>query len=402
MNKVLFDLRKKFTLVIIGITSFLLAIIMAFIYAATYFLNIRYIEVQLNKVLDNNVNMPNDERGENSQIMTISIVNDSIVAIGFEAYEDEDFIKGIMDSAVEKEYGRFEVNDHKFFVINEQKNSEFKYAIYDFTAEASLRKSQMDAMILSYFLAILGITIIAWKLSTHYISPVEKAFDKQKELVANASHELKTPLAVIATNLNVIESSPSSTIEENKKWLDNINSLVDQMDNLVIEMLELSNIDNLENNVVYEPTMLTEIIEGLLLTFEVSYFEKNINVLSHLDENIVIDSNPKTIEKIGTILLDNALKYTTEGGEIRVTLKKLSKHIKLVINNTGEGLEGEQVAKVFERFHTGDASRNKGGISKSFGLGLSIAKGLVESLNGKITCESEVGSYTQFTVLIPY
>lgn len=231
------------------------------------------------------------------------------------------------------------------------------------------------------------------------ILPVKQSFEKQRELIANASHELKTPLTIVRTNLELIESDPTSTVEENKKWLESAQYQVERMHSLILDMLDLTKIDATALTVEREPIVINDVIEGMMLSFEAICYEKLIDLTYIADEPVKVNANKAEIEKLAGILLDNAIKYTPDKGKITVEIQRQRRNAVLKFYNTGEGISQENLTNIFDRFFKVDASHKE--TSNSFGLGLSIAKSITQSMKGSIVCESEVGKYTRFIVELP-
>lgn len=232
--------------------------------------------------------------------------------------------------------------------------------------------------------------LISLILSNWIIKPVEEAFDKQKQFVADASHELKTPLAVIMASADALEKNKNEL-----KWLKNIQSESERMNKLVTNLLDLSKIENTAS--IKEEVNLSKLVEKSILTLESLMFEKNIDLNYKIDDNIKINSNSEDLKKLISILLDNAIKHSSENGKVIVNLIENKNLIELEVKNKGKAIKKEEEEKIFERFYRSDESRNRD--ENRYGLGLAIAKGIVLNNNGNITAHSENG-YTTFKVIL--
>ena len=235
------------------------------------------------------------------------------------------------------------------------------------------------------------IIFVAIKLTSWIIKPVIQSFDKQKQFIADASHELKTPLTVIMANAEALENEP-----QEKKWLNNIKSESERMSNLISDLLDMA---KLENGVKeqYSNENISKIIEREILTFESIIYEKKIKLNYEIEENIFFNCNTNQIKQVVSILLDNAIKHSfTENGEIYVGLKKEKNNISLEVKNKGKEIPKEKQEKIFERFYRVDESRNRD--ENRYGLGLAIAKNIVENHNGKISVNSS-NEYTTFKII---
>lgn len=274
------------------------------------------------------------------------------------------------------------------------------FSIFDYTSYISNTNVMFFSLLIGYFIVIVLLSFSAIIIAERTISPIREAFYKQKELIANASHELKTPLTVINTNLSVLENNKTETIESQNRWINNIIEQTNRMNRLIYQMLDLSKTESLLASETKQPIQLSELIEKLVMEFEVNAFEKKIHVTSNIEENIVFNGNMENMIKLFTILIDNAIKYTQENGAIDLSLTQKKNKIEFTIQNTGKGIEKENLGKVFQRFYKQDESYNQDS-NHSFGLGLAIAKAIVDQLNGTITVTSEVNVHTTFVVKLP-
>ena len=235
------------------------------------------------------------------------------------------------------------------------------------------------------------LTLFSYMMSGFILSPARDALVRQKDLVANASHELKTPITIINANLDVIKNAPPDA--DNSKWIANIEAQTRRMNNLIIEMLEMSSFES----DAYKPEItefdLGELAEGSCLAFEAACYEKGIGVEYESEGSTVIRSDEKGWSKLIGILMDNAVKYTPERGRIIVRLERRKKSVCMTVSNDGE-IPSDKIDKIFDRFYK--AGDNSG----SFGLGLAMAKVITGGMNGNISCTSGNGR-TVFTVCVP-
>jgi signal transduction histidine kinase len=264
--------------------------------------------------------------------------------------------------------------------------------------DMSTQKQVLDRLILTFIAVSVGMFILIFFISSFLtersIKPIKESYYKQKQFISDASHELKTPLAVIHTNVDVLLTN---TDEQNKKWLEYIKSEVERMGHLTNDLLYLTQMDGAEDHQMMKTTFnISERLEHILLGLEVVAFEKNISLIYDIAPDIEMHGNAEQVSQVMMILLDNAIKYTQTGGDISILLSKSTHHINLSVTNSGDGISEEDLPYVFDRFYRADKVRSRE--SGSYGLGLSIAKTIVEQHNGKITCESKVGDQTNFTV----
>ena len=235
------------------------------------------------------------------------------------------------------------------------------------------------------------ITLASHTLTKWIIEPVEESFQKQKEFIADASHELKTPLSVIMANAEMLDTNPKE-----KKWLDNIHSESERMNKLISNLLDLARLENVDNKETFENTDISKLTEKAILPFEGLLFEHKVKFNYDIDEKIMYKCNSEEIKQLIAILLDNAIKHSEKNGEINVSLKK-DKQITLIVSNKGKEIAKEDINHIFKRFYRVDKSRNRD--ENRYGLGLAIAKKIVDNHNGKIKCTSEKG-VTTFTAVL--
>ena len=231
------------------------------------------------------------------------------------------------------------------------------------------------------------IVISSNQITNWIIKPVEESFNKQKQFIQDASHELKTPLAVIIASSEALENNPNE-----RKWLDNIKEEADGMNNLVSDLLEMAKSENKVQEQYMEEN-LSKLVEKSVLTFESLIFEKNIKLTYNIEKNIFFKCDSKGIKQVIGILMDNAIKHSIENGEIIVNLKKDKRNTIMEVSNKGKEIPKEERARIFERFYRADESRNRA--ENRYGLGLAIAKNIVNNHEGKISVNCENG-YTIF------
>lgn len=251
-----------------------------------------------------------------------------------------------------------------------------------------------------YFLAIgaslisiIIIYIISKLVSNVIVKPVEETMEKQKQFISDASHELKTPLAVIEANVDVLESQ----IGENK-WMKYIQSEITSIDKLINDLLYLTKLENTKNIKTNEVFNLSEEVNLVSSMFESLAYEKNVSINYDIVENIRMNANKEEVKQVLSVLLDNAIKHTKESGKVIIELKTEKNNVIVKVKNEGEPIPEEEKDKIFERFYRIDKSRNRN--EKRYGLGLAIVKSIIEGYNGKIEVFCMEG-ITTFKVIMP-
>lgn len=243
---------------------------------------------------------------------------------------------------------------------------------------------------LAFILAMVIVYFISRFIARIAIEPVQKSWDQQKRFIADASHELKTPLTVILANSEILKQRSYSTISEQEQW---INSTVDEaqhMKALVEDMLFLAKNDS--GTIVDEMALLdfSQLVSGDILQFEPVAYEKGVFLQEEIKEDIQINGNETRLRQLMHILLDNAIKYA-EGEDKLVSVNLTNKGmaaITLTVSNTGAIIPPDNIGHLFDRFYRSDAARTKQGNKGGYGLGLAIAKAIVENHGGNISVES--------------
>ena len=257
---------------------------------------------------------------------------------------------------------------------------------------SNTRNMLLTSLIISILLIGIGeiiIYIISKKITKWITKPVLESFNREKEFVANASHELKTPLAVMMANIDCLEVN-----KKNEKWINNLKSESDRMSNLITRLLDLSKTEYLKKE-NFNKNDISLIIEKRALTFESLAYEKNITIKTHIAENVNILCHKESIDELVSILIDNALSHGKEKSQIKINLTKDKSEIKLEVINKGDPIPDSECEKIFERFYRNDKSHNRK--SGRYGLGLAIAQNIVKAHNGNIRAYSQNG-YTTFEV----
>ena len=281
------------------------------------------------------------------------------------------------------------------YIYNVRKRGENTFEITFMENEDAITHAN-SILLVSVVLCILSLIAIyigAKKISRTIVKPVGETFEKQKQFISDASHELKTPLAVIEANADVLENE----LQDNK-WIKYIQNEIESMNKLINELLMLAKIENIDNIRELKQINLSKELEIIISMFESMAYEKEITIDSNIKENIMLKANKEDIEHIVSTLLDNAIKHTESKKQVIVELNKEKNDIIIQVKNYGDSIPEEEREKIFERFYRIDKSRNRK--EKRYGLGLAIAKSTVEKYNGKIEV-SYKDHFTIFKVYIP-
>ncbi|MCR4796496.1 MAG: HAMP domain-containing histidine kinase [Ruminococcus sp.] len=267
-------------------------------------------------------------------------------------------------------------------------------------ADISSEKAMIRGLIRN--MAIIGIVgyviffLISLILAKWVTKPVDKTWNEQKQFIADASHELKTPLTVIMTNAEMMNDKSYSE-SDRLGFTKNILSTSQRMRGLVESLLELARLDNNRTLIKLSDVDLSKIINDSILPFEPLFYENNMELSADIDNDINVEGDKDKLRQVINILLDNALKYSDPADKVTVKLKRHSSECIMSVSGLGTPLTKEERVDIFKRFYRVDQARNDG---QSYGLGLSIADSIIKEHNGKIWAESENG-YNTFFVSLP-
>lgn len=250
-------------------------------------------------------------------------------------------------------------------------------------------------------IVFVGVAIyISRRMSKRAMVPIRSAFKRQREFVGDASHELRTPLSVLLSSVDAMEMTVDIQKDEMAgKLLVNMREEVKRMTNLVSDLLTLARSDSNNNELKTEVFDLKPLAEKAIESLHPIAARKQIQLELSASAAATVIGDPQRISQLIYILLDNGIKYTPDGGEVKLTLLKEGREIRIVVQDTGIGIKKEDYHKIFERFYRADKSRSRqiGG----HGLGLSIAKWIVETHKGTIQVTSQMGKGTTFMVKLP-
>lgn len=240
----------------------------------------------------------------------------------------------------------------------------------------------------------IGMLLLVVLLSKRAIKPIAANMERQKQFVTDAGHEIKTPLAIIMANTDAMELH----FGENK-YSKNIRSQIFRLKDLTQDLLTLAKMEESTDKKIKENFSITLLLEEGLTQFEESIAAKGISLYKNIQSDLSINSGREQVQRLFSILLDNATKYVSENGRIEVYLSQTSKHINFVVANTADNLENLQVDKLFDRFYRGDDARTQK--NGGYGIGLSAAKAIVQTLKGSITVQKQDVNKIIFVVKLP-
>ena len=268
-----------------------------------------------------------------------------------------------------------------------------RIAFTDSTLEQSALRAMAGNLLLIALAALVVLLGCSYLLSGVAARPVERAWQEQQRFLSDASHELKTPLTVILSSADLLaESAPA----EEQTYVENIRAESRRMKKLVEEMLTLFRAESVRRETAFSEVDLSDVVTDAALRFEPVVFESGRRLLYTIDEGLQVSGDRDALERLTGILLDNAVKYAPQGTDIRLTLTHQDRTACLAVENGGDPIPPEVAAHLFDRFYRADSSRTGTG----FGLGLAIARAIVQNHRGNIICRSQEG-LNRFSVTLP-
>ena len=340
----------------------------------------------------------------NSVNVVVELSSDGTIKKQFKNYEvstNNDTLQSVVNKILKsgKDSGKIDISSSTYSYLKGNSRFGTKIAFMERSQYDNMIFQLLKTLILIGFISLIILLFISIYLTNKSIIPIKETFEKQKQFIADASHELKTPLAIIKTNTSLVLSNPDDTIKNQSKWINYINLQTDRMSELISEMLSLAKMDTSENKFPLSPINISKVVESMILMFDAVIYENNIELETNISKNLFINGDKESLKKLFSIIMDNAIKHTNKNGNITISLFSDKNKVKMIIRNTGEGIEPEHLERIFERFYRVDSSRDRE--TGGYGLGLSIARSIVKQHKGKIYAKSKVGEFTSFIVEIP-
>ena len=333
-----------------------------------------------------------------TRYFTVTVADDSSdslemsVNVSHIAAVSEEEAKEFTEELIEKEkisgyYGRYRYRKA------ETEDSKSIYIYVDCLNDLrSIQNFAVNSLLVGGIFLVLVLILVS-VFSKRAIRPVVESMEKQKQFITDAGHEIKTPIAIILANTEVIEMC-----EGESEWTKSIKNQVSRLTELVGSLLMLSKMDETRQQIEMREVKFGKLIKEISNSFHTMLVQKNQKLELMVDEELSVYGNEKEIRQLGTILMDNAVKYTPDGGEIRISLKRKEKMAVLDFYNECESLPQGDLNRLFDRFYRADSSRSRE--SGGYGIGLSVAKAVVKNHKGKISVKAQEKGIL-FTVKIP-
>lgn len=282
-------------------------------------------------------------------------------------------------------------------IVNHAGELKIVQTVKNISPETSLINNFIKTMALALVLGAALSVVMGYILSGRSLIPIRESMAQQEAFLADASHELRTPISVIQTNLEVVRTSPEESVSEQLSWLDNAYKETVRMNSIVSDLLFLARADagrvELKKEAIDIGFLAMEVTERMLPLGA----KKRVNLLADIPaEPLMIYGDKNQITQVLVILIDNAIKYSKENDIVTITGREAYYDVQIIISDNGIGLSSEDINNIFRRFYRVDKtrSRSEGGT----GLGLSIADWIVKQNKGSIKVKSQPGHGTEMIV----
>ena len=324
---------------------------------------------------------------------------DEIRVLSQESVFDEDTLSQVLDAAVMQKDAFGTLWDYHAVYYRAGNGSPYKIALASTSYIGHSMLSLALALSAIWVAAMLCFLLVSIQLSKVAVRPMEEAMRREKQFVADASHDLKTPLSVILANNSILRENPQATVGSLEKWIDSTQNAAKNMQQLIGEMLTLADIERQDAPLAMETVDASEVVMKAALQLESVAYEKNVALETDVPDGVRFQTNEDYLQRIAASLMENAIKYEPGGGEVYVRLPAEKHWVQLEIQNRNTLIPAEDLPHVFDRFYRGDKSRQRE--TGGYGLGLSITKQMVERLGGHISVASSGEKGTVFSVSFP-
>jgi len=376
------QLRRKFIWVTMSIVTAMLIIIFFLVYHFTAW----NLNKQADTVLDALLTPAPPAKNQQLPYFTVSVNAWGKLTVEGATdldIDDEAFLQALLEQVNKTGRRNGTIRQYHLKYRVHTSHTDWKVAFVDVSSHRQTLWGLIQISLLIGLLGLLAFFGVSVLLAKWAITPVDEAWQKQKQFISDASHELKTPLTVIMSNTELLQSTDISP-EEKMRYCGNILTMSHQMGHLVEGMLELARADSGKIKTYFQAIDLSALVTQAALPFEPLFFERNLQLYTEITPNIQLTGSESHLRQVVDILLDNAGKYSAPG-MVRLTLARQNHYALLSVSNPGTPIAPEDRERVFQRFYRADAARPRNG---SYGLGLSIAQSIIADHGGKIWVES--------------
>ncbi|MCQ2557741.1 MAG: HAMP domain-containing histidine kinase [Oscillospiraceae bacterium] len=396
-------LRLKFILINMTIVTIMLSLIFGLLYFSTS----RGLERNSTQMMQRIARSPMQMAPPNRQEKEINLPYFSITVTpegknietggSFFDLSDSELLTELLSAADREPDHNGTLSSYHLRFLRAETPRGHRYVFADISSEQAVLHSLVETFALLGSAAFLVFLAISYFLARWAVKPVEKAWQQQKQFVADASHELKTPLTVIMTDAELLHA-PGCSPEEHTQLSGSIITMAQQMRGLVESLLDLARLDAGTIKSAKTAVPLSEVASSAAMMFEPVFFEKGLSFTYEIEPDLVLTGYRAYLKQLVDILLDNAAKYASPGGKAQLSLRQLSpKKVQLCVENEGDPIPESDLKNLFKRFYRADPSRAQ---NHSYGLGLAIAQSITHEHHGRIRAESRNG-WNRFIVELP-
>ena len=383
-------LRVKFVIINMTIVTIVLSILLGFIVISTRN-DIRSSSINMMRNLSmepRKPGVPDDSGNDDVRLPFFTLRYDENGELdafgGYYDLTDTEQLEKIYEAADSAGTDQGILKEYKLrFVKNQTPRGEI-IVFADTSSEDTTVAGIVRTSVLIGIAAEVAFLVISILLARWAVKPVEQAWTQQRQFIADASHDLKTPLTVILTDAEMLQSDSCSD-DMRMKLSSAIFKMATQMKGLVASMLDLTKVDVESDNLMLTDVDLSKVVNDAVMHFEPAFYEKGLSIKNEIQSGIKIKGNEQELNNLVSVLLDNAGKYCYAGTETIVRLSKQPSGIVLSVSDEGDEIPKDDRENIFKRFYRADKARS---MNQSYGLGLSIAAKIVENHKGKIWCES--------------
>lgn len=387
---------------VIGLNMGMVFCVLLAIFAAVYFSSrtviARSVQQQLQQVLQTGSGYDLSQPGqEGVPCFVAEVYASGTVRVSGNSYydlTDKAALADIVTAALSADSDEGVLAEHHLRYLRQTGLLSTRIAFTDSTLEQATLRSLLTGSLLIGLAALAVLFACSYVLSGAVTRPVDRAWQQQKQFLSDASHELKTPLTVILSSAELLEQSAAP---EQKQYVDNVRAESRRMKRLVEDMLTLSRVERGGEHLPDTTADLSDAAADAALRFEPVAYEAGHTLSYDIAPGLLVRGDSGKLEQAVAVLLDNAIKYAAPGTEVRLDAVRQGKNACLWVENEGDPIPADKLPHIFDRFYRADESRTDGG---SFGLGLPIARAIVEAHRGTIRCDS--GGHTiRFTITLP-
>ena len=399
------DIRRKYMIFVMMIATAMIVIIFLILYVGTRRNLVRDSYRFMNTVLDESadyIDSPKQSPVESRIPYLVLSLDDAEVVVGTRGgyfdLSDEDFLDELVQDAKQNGIAQGLLEEHGLRYLS-RKDKETGQTLIVYTDTSNERKMLLNFVTASIPLMICAIGslfLLTYSISHVITQPVEEVHNRQRQFIANASHEIKTPLTVILANAELLREELPEEMPIQRGQADHIVAAGKSLRKMTEGLLDLSRTERIPDS-FKSMVSLSDLIRKTCLTFEPVFFENHLSLETNIEEGLQLLCNADQLNQVVTILLDNAVKYATPDSVVSLRLNRQRANCLLAVASKGPEIKKEDRERIFDRFFRTEEARIT---NEGHGLGLSIARQLVEMHGGKIWAESESGT-NRFLVQLP-